>query len=207
MNEKSLALAVLGIVGFVVLSRSASAAPIETGPMDDAAPGGIDWAGAVESLFSVTPPIIEGQVVRTLSQQGLDLLKQREGFSAVPYWDFRGYSIGYGHLIKPGENLTNVSREQAEELLRGDVAWAETAVNDAGAALTQPQFDALVSFVYNIGAPAWNKSTIRQKLIAGDMGGAAAEFARWNQAGGKVNSGLVARRVQERSQFEGALYA
>jgi lysozyme len=214
VNVNHLALSAIGLVGlYLLVQRSAQAgAWVADGDGVAAAPeyaeSDLDmWAAAVENLFSVTPTAIEGQVMRTISQQGLDLLKQREGFSATPYWDFHGNSIGYGHLIKPGENLTHVTQAQAEELLRADVAWAETAVNDAGVSLTQPQFDALVSFVYNVGAPAWGRSTLRRKLVAGDTSGAAAEFAKWNIAGGKVHNGLVARRVQERSQFEGALYA
>ena len=67
--------------------------------------------------------------------------------------------------------------------------------------LTQGQFDALVSFAYNLGARALSTSTLLQKLNAGDYTGAADEFPRWNKAGGKVLPGLTWRREAERALF------
>ncbi len=142
-----------------------------------------------------------------MSAAGLDLLKQFEGFSATPYDDFKGQSIGYGHLIKAGESYAFVTREQAEALLRDDVAWAERAVSAAvSVPLTQAQFDALASLAYNIGEGAFKRSTLVRLLNEGDYMGAAEQFARWNRAGGAVHPGLVKRRALERSVFAGGPY-
>ena len=67
--------------------------------------------------------------------------------------------------------------------------------------LTQGQFDALVSFTYNLGARSLSTSTLLKKLNAGDYRGAADEFPRWNKAGGQVLAGLTRRREAERSLF------
>lgn len=137
-----------------------------------------------------------------LSANGLEIIKQFEGFSATPYPDHKGYSVGYGHLIKAGETLDSVTREQAEELLLGDVAWAEQAVRTAVKVdLDQNEFDALVSLAYNIGAGAFKNSTLVKKLNSGDFEGAAAQFAVWNRASGAVNTALVERRAIEADLF------
>lgn len=138
-----------------------------------------------------------------LSGQGLAALQRREGFSATPYADHKGYSIGYGHLIKPGENLTHVSVQEALDILASDVAWAETAVvQNITVDLDQAQFDALTSFCFNVGAGAFARSTLVKRINAGDPG-ATDEFSRWVFASGQRNSALVARRQSEQSQFEG----
>lgn len=142
-----------------------------------------------------------------LDQRGIDFLKQREGFSATKYWDYAGYSIGYGHLIKSGENISEpISVAYATQLLANDVAWAEGAVNrNVAVALSQNQFNALVSLAYNIGAKGFASSTLLRLLNKGDYSGAANQFSVWNKvtANGKkqVNNGLVARREKERSLF------
>ena len=139
-----------------------------------------------------------------LSQAGLDAIKAREGFSATPYPDHKGYSIGYGHLMGVFDRRESITKEEAEILLLSDVSWAEDAVNAAiTAPLTQAQFDALVSLAFNIGADAFKRSTLVKRINAGDAG-AVSEFARWNMASGKVHPGLVARRAAEAEQFRSA---
>lgn len=132
-----------------------------------------------------------------------DYLKAREQFRPCAFKPTKRdvWTIGYGHTagVKPGDTCT---LEQGHALLEGDVAWAVEAVNRAVTVpLTQSQFDALVSFVYNVGAPAFFTSTLLKKLDAGDYAGAAAEFARWNHQGGEVLEGLTVRREQERDRF------
>lgn len=136
---------------------------------------------------------------RRISVSGLDHIKRFEGLRLNVYKDVAGYpTIGYGHLIKPGERYRSITEEQAEALLRDDVRFAENAVNRAvEVPLTQSQFDALVSFVYNVGAGAFNNSTLLRKLNAEDYNGATAELERWNKAGGIVISGLTNRREAE----------
>ena len=148
---------------------------------------------------------IEGLVMtqQKMSPAGLAMLKQFEGFSELPYPDHKGFSIGYGHLIKAGENLTRVTPDQALQLLAGDIDWAERAVRTAvKVPMSQNQFDSLVSFAFNVGEGAFKSSTMVRKLNAGDTAGAAAEFGRWINASEQVNAALVARRDTERRNFE-----
>ena len=140
----------------------------------------------------------------TLSGAGIAALQAREGFSATPYADHKGYSIGFGHLIKPGENLTFVSVSQATDLMISDVQWAEDAVRSAiTVPINQAQFDALVSFCYNVGSGAFKGSTLVRKINQDDPA-AVLEFHRWVYASGEVNPALVRRRDSEQQQFESA---
>lgn len=141
--------------------------------------------------------------IMNISQRGIDLIKNFEGFSPVPYRDAAGWSIGYGHYMGPNPTLQNVDMQQADALLNQDSAWAVRAVqNGVTVPLSQDQFDALVSLVYNIGARAFANSTLLRKLNAGDYAGAAAQFDVWNKSSGSVNQSLVARRASERALFE-----
>jgi lysozyme len=139
------------------------------------------------------------------SQKGLDLIKSFEGLRLSAYKDVVGVvTIGYGTTsgVKMGDTIT---KERAEQLLREDVERFESQVlRLVKVPLTQGQHDALVSFVYNLGAGNLSNSTLLRLLNAGDYAGAAAQFNRWNKAGGKVLSGLVRRRAAERALFEGA---
>ncbi len=141
-----------------------------------------------------------------LSMAGINFVKSFEGFSSTPYKDSGGkLSIGYGHLIKPGENFDNgITEEQAQDLLIKDIAWAESAVNQCvNIDLTQNEFDALVSFAYNLGGRTLLNSTLLEKLNAGDIAEAANEFLRWDHVAGNVVAGLTRRRVAERKLFLG----
>lgn len=152
--------------------------------------------------------IFAGVMGPRLSPAGLDALKRHEGYSSTKYRDQAGHwTVGYGHKVKPGEQLESVTRDQAEELLRADVAEAEGAVSRlVGVPLTQEQFDALVSFTFNLGADALARSTLLEKLNAGDYEGARAELGRWVYvtlpSGEKVASdGLRRRRADEAARF------
>lgn len=138
-----------------------------------------------------------------LSSRGIALIKQCEGFRSTRYLDSAGKpTIGYGHLIKPGESFTVVDEAQADALLRADVRTAECAVKrQVTVPLNAHQYDALVSFTYNVGEGALQKSTLRQKLNQTNYLGASVEFDRWVYAGGKRVQGLVTRRVEERNLF------
>lgn len=143
-----------------------------------------------------------GDSIMQFSDNGIDNIKRFEGFSPVPYRDAQGWSIGYGHFIKPGENLTAVSEAQARALLKQDAAMASAAVsNSVSVPLTQNQFDALVSLTYNIGITAFRNSTLLLKLNAGDYSNAAAQFSRWNKSQGEVIAALDRRRSNERALF------
>lgn len=146
-----------------------------------------------------------------LSQQGLELIKRFEGLSLKAYKDAVGVpTIGYGHIlgVKMGTGITAL---EAEELLQQDVSHFEQGVscliNELDINITQPQFDALVSFAFNLGLGNLKKSTLLKKLYLmkqGDklsMQAVAKEFLRWNKAGGKVLQGLVNRRQAESDLF------
>jgi len=139
------------------------------------------------------------------SQKGLDLIKSFEGLRLSAYkCPADVWTIGYGTTagVKQGQTIT---KERADELLREDVARFEAQVlRLVKVPLTQGQFDALTSFVYNLGAGNLGNSTLLRLLNAGDYKGAAAQFDRWNKAGGKVLAGLVRRRAAERALFEEA---
>ena len=139
-----------------------------------------------------------------ISQTGLDLIKTFEGLKLESYKCPAGvWTVGYGHTrtTKPHQRITE---QQAETLLREDVAAFERAVEQAVTVdLAQHEFDALVSFAYNVGSGAFAKSTLVRKLNAGDKAGAAREFDRWNKAGGRELPGLARRRAAERALFEG----
>jgi len=141
--------------------------------------------------------------IMNISQRGVDLIKNFEGFSPVPYRDAAGWSIGYGHYMGASPTISTVDLSQADALLNTDSAWAVRAVqNGVTVPLNQNQFDALVSLVYNIGARAFANSTLLRKLNAADYTGAAEQFAVWNKSSGTVNQSLVARRASERALFE-----
>lgn len=132
-----------------------------------------------------------------IGEKGIELIKSFEGLELSAYKDSVGVvTIGYGHTktAKMGQKITEA---QAEALLKSDLEWAEKAVNKLAKTPTQDQFDAMVSFVFNLGETNFSKSTLLKKHNAGDFKGAKAEFVRWNRAGGKVLKGLTRRREAE----------
>jgi lysozyme len=150
---------------------------------------------------------------RALSVEGLNAIKKHEGLVLSVYRDQAGLpTIGYGHLIKPGESFGPITEAEASALLMRDVQVAIDAVNGVVTVpLSQSEFDALVSLAYNIGGGAFASSTLVRKLNAGDRAGATAEFVRWNkvrQGGALVDSaGLTNRRLAEARIFSGGAYA
>ena len=143
-----------------------------------------------------------------ISFNGIQSLKELEGFRAKAYKDTGGvWTIGYGTikwLGKPVEAGQTITDKEAALALQADLAWAQTAVNQlVRVPLKQHMFDALVSFVYNIGESAFSKSTMLRLLNEGKFDLAAEQFKRWNQDNGKVIPGLVSRRKVEESLFKG----
>lgn len=141
------------------------------------------------------------------SDKGIALIKQFEGCKLTAYQDSVGVcTIGYGWTQpvdgKPIRVGMTIKQETAERLLKtGLVSYESDVSRLVKVGLTQGQFDALVSFTYNLGARALSTSTLLRKLNAGDYAGAADEFLRWNKAGGKVLNGLTRRREAERALF------
>lgn len=117
--------------------------------------------------------------------------------------------IGYGHTgsdVTPGLTIT---KNQAEILLTNDLHKTEISVNSlcGSAPTTQNQFDALVSFAFNLGAAALQTSTLLKLHLVGNYAGAAVEFPKWDHAGGEVLRGLLLRRQGEESVYSTATYA
>jgi lysozyme len=138
----------------------------------------------------------------SVSQRLIDMIKGFEGFREYPYTCPGGaLTIGYGTTMKPGQ-YTSVTKEQAEAMLRKTVSGFESSIKKlVKVPLNQNQYDALVSFTYNVGAGALKRSTLLTKLNSGDYNGAADELLRFTRANGKVLEGLVRRREKERNLF------
>lgn len=193
-RSATLALGAVAIAAFFLLRRDHPGTGAEGGDVE--ADGGV---GILEQAGNI---LNDGK----LSPDGLAMIERFESFSATPYPDYKGMSIGYGHLIKAGESLATVTPELAAQMLGNDVAWAEAVVNNSvSVALSQEQFDALVSLAFNIGEDAFKKSTLVRLLNSGDYQGAAAQFDRWNHAGGQVLQALTDRRAAERELFQGGI--
>ena len=173
------------------------------------------WAGpktrqALDGLLS--PPAVEA--ITRVSQAGLDLIKSFEGLHLTAYPDpgsSNGIptSIGYGatrdEYGRPIKLGTTWTKERAESVFRANVGAFEDGVTAAlrGAPVTQGQFDAFVSFSYNVGLDAFRKSTLLKLHLAGDYAGAKDQFGRWTRNDGKVMRGLVRRRAAEAAMYGG----
>jgi lysozyme len=138
-----------------------------------------------------------------VSTTGINLIKNFEGCRLTAYKCPAGvWTIGYGHTGNDVKEGLKITQEQAEEYLKKDLNSFELAVNNSvKITLSQSQFDALVSFSYNVGTGALKKSTLLKLLNKGNYKGAAEEFDKWIFAGGKKLSGLVKRRKAEKELF------
>lgn len=152
---------------------------------------------------------------RKLSKAGAHFIATFEGFRSELYDDAAGHcTIGFGHLVhhgrcdggEPRELRRGITRERALELLQEDAKAAADAVNRAvEVPLSQPQFDALVSFVFNVGAGAFGESTLLRMLNEGRYRDVPRQLDRWVKANGRTLEGLVRRRAAEGDLFkEGA---
>ena len=133
------------------------------------------------------------------SDAGVALIKRFESFCATVYRCPAGKpTIGYGHVILPREQFGTITEAEAIELLRRDLAIAEAAVRRLiSVPLTQSQFDALVSFTFNVGEGALERSTLSRRINQGEWAQAKRELQRWVFADGKKLNGLVVRRDAE----------
>jgi len=140
--------------------------------------------------------------MRHVNQEGLNLIKSFEGFRGQVYLCQAGVpTIGCGHALLKGESFPNgVSREEAETILQKDLEKAERAVlRLTKVPLSNGEFDALVSFTFNLGSGAYQRSTLRMKVNRGED--ASSEFGKWIRAGGKISKGLVRRREAEKKLY------
>lgn len=160
-----------------------------------------------------------------ISQNGIQEIIRHEGIARHDNRTKRYYvyndaankqTIGIGHLLTNAEKRTGridtsvvtvpfkngLTLEQCHDLFRKDIRKFEKAINTiVKVPLSQNQYDALVSFIFNIGIDAFVRSTLLRKLNARDYEGAANELPRWNKAGGRVVRGLTLRRASERKLF------
>ncbi|MDF0605378.1 lysozyme [Neisseriaceae bacterium TC5R-5] len=140
----------------------------------------------------------------------INLIKQFEGFSAKPYLcPARIPTIGYGSTRDEKGNPVKlsdppISEARALEIMEATLAkeYAPAVERYVQVPLTQNQFDALVDFAYNCGGQNLRGSTLLKKLNAKDYAGAAKEFDKWVNGGGKKLPGLIKRRAAERALFE-----
>jgi lysozyme len=147
--------------------------------------------------------------ITKLSQKGLDLIKQFEGLSLTPYLcPANIVTIGYGNTYYPSGQkikLTDppITQIVAEALLKHSLSTYEKAVDSfCRDDISQSQFDALVSFAYNLGTGALQKSTLIKKVNANPKDVTIAdEFMKWNKANGKVLAGLTKRRQAEANLY------
>jgi len=146
-----------------------------------------------------------------ISNKGIQLIKHHEGVRNKPYRDCVGlWTVGVGHLIGDGKSLPEswnklFTTEEVDALLKQDLVRFERKVQKFCAVpLTQNQFDALISFSFNLGLGVLQRSTLRQNILRKDFKGAAEEFLKYVRAGGKIVKGLVTRRNDEKALFESA---
>lgn len=141
--------------------------------------------------------------MQQISDKGLNLIKQFEGFKGTVYKDVAGYpTIGYGHKLTPGDTLATLTESDAEHLLESDLKACYSAISNLVLVpLAQGQFDALCSFIFNLGSTRFFNSTMRKMLNRGNYAGAALEFPKWVYANRVKQSGLVKRRAAEQALF------
>ena len=144
--------------------------------------------------------------MRHITKEGLNLIKEFEGFESEVYLDAAGYpTIGYGHLIRKDEGnmyANGITEAAAEALLSKDVWSAERSVlRLIKVPLTDSQFDALVSFTFNLGGGALQRSTLRRKVNREEHSAVPREFRRWVWAGGRKLRGLIRRRNAEAALY------
>lgn len=139
-----------------------------------------------------------------ISSDGIELIKKFEGCRLQAYRCPAGVpTIGYGHTkgVKMGDKIT---QEQADGFLREDVKPIEVLLNKLGINFRQEQFDALVSWIFNLGGGNFNSSTMKKRIVS-DAGNLdiTDQLVKWYNAGGRPLSGLKLRRIAEANMFLG----
>lgn len=178
-------------------------AQVEAGDLHIAAHGLQSFANFIG--FNLDSTRITGQ--HDISENGYAVIREFEGFRANAYLDTGGvWTIGYGTIkypdgfrVKKGDTCTQA---QAELWLKNDCKWVDACLDKyITVPVSQNQFDALASFVYNIGESAFVKSTMLKSLNAGNFLGSASQFNRWVYDNGECIQGLVNRRTKEKALF------
>jgi lysozyme len=154
-----------------------------------------------------------------VSPKAIKMIMHHEGVRQKAYrCPAKLWTIGVGHVLYPEQGKLKLedrmsvplrseddrvfSMEEVDGILRADLARFERGVAQyCPVPLTQGNFDALVSFAFNVGLGTLQRSTLRQKLLRGDKAGAAEELLKYCMAGGKILKGLQNRRIDERAVF------
>lgn len=139
-----------------------------------------------------------------ISQKGIDLIKKYEGCKLYAYRDSVGVAtIGYGHTRNVMMGMA-ITQAQAEAFLREDIAPIEKSLNIMNTNFTQNAFDALCSWIFNLGIGSFNSSTLKKYIVArkSDIE-ITDQIVRWYNAGGKPLLGLKKRRVEEANMWLG----
>ena len=146
-----------------------------------------------------------------VSKAGIALIKHHEGVRNKPYKCPAGlWTVGVGHLIGDGKSLPKdwnktFTVDEIDGILKRDLRRFELGVHKMlpNMSFRQYEFDALVSFCFNLGLGCFQRSTIRQALLRGDKKTAMESLVKYCRAGGKILKGLQNRRLDERALFEG----
>ena len=146
-----------------------------------------------------------------VSKAGIALIKHHEGVRNRPYRCPAGlFTVGVGHLIGDGKSLPEswnrtFSQEEIDKILKADLRRFELGLSKLlpNVPLKQNEFDALVSFCFNLGLGCFQRSTLRQALLRGNKKAAMESLVKYCRAGGKILKGLQIRRLDEKALFEG----
>ena len=146
-----------------------------------------------------------------VSKAGILLIKHHEGVRSRPYrCPANLWTVGVGHLIGNGKSLPDswnrtFSQEEIDGILKSDLRRFELGVHKMlpNVLLRQHEFDAIVSFCFNLGLGCFQRSTLRQALLRGDKKAAMESLVKYCRAGGKILKGLQTRRLDEKALFEG----
>jgi lysozyme len=146
-----------------------------------------------------------------VSKAGIALIKHHEGVRSRPYrCPANLWTVGVGHLIGDGKSLPDswnrtFTKEEIDGLLKSDLRRFELGVHKMlpNVPLRQHEFDAIISFCFNLGLGCFQRSTLRQALLRGDKKAAMESLVKYCRAGGKILKGLQIRRLDEKALFEG----
>ena len=164
-------------------------------------------------LCAVAAPQVSAADELKVSDKGVELIKEYEGFTLKPVYDYGQYSVGYGSACKKDEYPNGITKDQADKLLREELLEVQTHLDKFVAkyslSLSQQQYDALASFTYNLG-PNWmnNTSTFRDAVVNGAKGNDFIfAMTMWCNAGGSIVPGLAQRRLSEANLYLNGQYA
>ena len=146
-----------------------------------------------------------------VSKAAIALIKHHEGVRSRPYrCPANLWTVGVGHLIGDGKSLPDswnrtFTEAEIDGILKSDLRRFELGVHKMlpNVPLRQHEFDAIISFCFNLGLGCFQRSTLRQALLRGDKKAAMESLVKYCRAGGKILRGLQIRRLDERALFEG----